>query len=390
MPDGQRGSSGVDRRDFFKIVGVELRGRRRRRLRQDDRGDPAVRHPAPAHRPRRGDLVRDRVPRVPGRLRGAGQEPRGPGRQARGQPRPPGEPGRALRPRPGLLLAPTTRTGSRARACATADDVAHVPVADAQKLLVEKLAAARQAGAGRIAMISQLETGSLGRLMDDWLKALGGRPRVAFEPFAHEALRAANRATFGIDAIPYHAFEDAKSVLSLGADYLETWISPVGYAGGFRRTHALRDGDAASVIHVEPRYSMTAASADEWLPNRPGHRGSGRPRPPAARPRGAPGPGAARQGRRGAGRAGPGGRRGGGRQAERRPGRPAEAPRRGPGQARRAWWSGRRGGDRIRRDDTAVAINLLNYALGNVGQTVRFGPNASPSAGEPLRGPAWP
>ena len=97
-----------------------------------------------------------------------------------------------------------------------------VPVADAQKLLAERLAAARPAGAGRIAMITQLETGSLGRLMDEWLAAVGGKSRVAFEPFALEPLRAASRATFGLDAIPYHAFEDARAILSLGADYLET------------------------------------------------------------------------------------------------------------------------------------------------------------------------
>src|SRR5262249_10140838 len=148
-----------------------------------------------------------------------------------------------------------------------------IAVTEAEKLLVEKLAAARTAGAGRIALISQLESGTLGRLMDDWLKALGGRPRIAFEPFAHEAQRAANRATFGLDAIPHHAFEEARAVLSLGADYLETWISPVGYADGFHRMHALREGRTGTVIHVEPRYSMTAANADEWVANAPGTEG---------------------------------------------------------------------------------------------------------------------
>ena len=162
---------------------------------------------------------------------------------------------------PDRITSPQVREGQGWKA---------IPVADAEKLLVERLTAARQGGPGRIAMISQLETGTLGRLMDDWLKAVGGRPRVAFEPFAHEALRAANRLTFGLDAIPHYAFEDARVVLSLGADYLETWISPVEHAGGFQRMHALRDGVAGTVIHVEPRYSMTAANADEWVPNAPG------------------------------------------------------------------------------------------------------------------------
>src|SRR5215468_9672544 len=110
-----------------------------------------------------------------------------------------------------------------------------VPVADAQKLFVDKLAAVRQAGPGHIAMITQLETGSLGRLADEWLKAVGGRPRIAYETFGYEDLRSASQAVFGVDAIPHYAFEDARTILSLGADFLETWISPVGYTAAFRR-----------------------------------------------------------------------------------------------------------------------------------------------------------
>src|SRR5262249_52499498 len=112
-----------------------------------------------------------------------------------------------------------------------------VSVADAQKLLVDKVAAARQAGPGRVAMITQLETGSLRRLADEWLKAVGGRARISYETFAPEDLRTASQAVFGVDAIPHYAFEDARTILSLGADYLETWLSPVGYMAAFRRAH---------------------------------------------------------------------------------------------------------------------------------------------------------
>jgi molybdopterin-containing oxidoreductase family iron-sulfur binding subunit len=270
---------------------------------------------------------------------------------------------------PDRIARPRVREGSAWRT---------VPVAEAERLLVERLAAARQAGPGRIALISQLETGTLGRLMDDWLKALGGRPRVAFEPFAHEALRAANRATFGIDAIPYHAFEAARSVLSLGADYLETWISPVAYAGGFRRMHGVGAGVAGTVIHVEPRYSMTAANADEWLPNAPGTETALAlallrivleerlaPALPArdgevltALVRGVEPDAVARQSGVAVTRL---------RHVARTLAEQAPSLVVGGGVAVT-------GSDAT---DTAVAINLLNYALGNVGQTVRFGPNAA-------------
>ena len=116
----------------------------------------------------------------------------------------------------------------------------------AQKVVADKIAALRSAGKGQaIALVTQLETSSLGALLDKWTQVLGTRPRVTFEPFGYEATRAANRATFGRDAIPHYAFEDAQVVLSFGADFLETWLSNVSYARAFARMHAFRDGAPA-------------------------------------------------------------------------------------------------------------------------------------------------
>jgi molybdopterin-containing oxidoreductase family iron-sulfur binding subunit len=145
---------------------------------------------------------------------------------------------------------------------------------DALKAVGERIAAARGAGRGTaVALVSQLENGTLGVLMDTWARALGTRPRVTLEPFGYEAMRAANRLSFGRDAIPYHAFEDAEVVLSFGADFLETWLSNVNHARGFATMHTFRDGRAGTFIHVEPRQSLTAASADEWVRNAPGTEG---------------------------------------------------------------------------------------------------------------------
>src|SRR5262245_46465484 len=145
---------------------------------------------------------------------------------------------------------------------------------DAIKAVAAKLGALRQGGKGRaIAVVTQLEAGSLGALADRWTQALGARPRVTLEPLGYEWMRAANRAVFGRDAIPYHAFEDAEVVLSFGADYLETWLSNVGHTRGFSRMHGFRNGRAGTVIHVEPRQSLTASNADEWVRNAPGTEG---------------------------------------------------------------------------------------------------------------------
>src|SRR6267143_929295 len=142
---------------------------------------------------------------------------------------------------------------------------------EAQKTLVERLTAARGAGKGRgVALVTQLETGSLGALMDRWTQALGTRPRVTLEPFGHEAIRAASRAVFGRDAVPSYAFEDARVILNFGADWVETWINNVAFPNAFARMHAFREGRTGTYIHVEPRQSLTAANADQWVRNAPG------------------------------------------------------------------------------------------------------------------------
>jgi molybdopterin-containing oxidoreductase family iron-sulfur binding subunit len=166
---------------------------------------------------------------------------------------------------PDRFLGPQRRDGATLR-----------PVAwdDALKLAGEKLAAARGAGKSRgIVLVSQLESGSLGALMDRFTSALSARGHVMLEPFGYEWIRAANRLVFNRDAIPHYAFEDAEVVLSFGADFIETWLSNVGYTRAFARMHSFRGGRAGTFIHVEPRQSLTASNADQWVRNAPGTEG---------------------------------------------------------------------------------------------------------------------
>src|SRR5262249_44429471 len=142
---------------------------------------------------------------------------------------------------------------------------------DARKLVADKAGELRKAGKGRaIAIVTQRESGSPAALLDRWMQSLGARPRVTFEPFGYEAIRAANRQVFGRDVVPYYAFEDAEVVLSFGADFIETWLSNVGYARGFARSHGFAGGRAGTFIHVEPRQSVTASNADHPIRNAPG------------------------------------------------------------------------------------------------------------------------
>ncbi|HYO46021.1 MAG TPA: molybdopterin-dependent oxidoreductase, partial [Gemmatimonadota bacterium] len=125
---------------------------------------------------------------------------------------------------------------------------------------------------GAVVLLTGLQTGTRERLYDEWAQAMGAR-RVVFEPFAYEPLVEANRRVFGESVLPSYDIEGAEFVISFGAEFLETWISPVRYAVDWSRMHAFR-GDAAVekgiFVAVEPRLSMTASNADEWVSVKPG------------------------------------------------------------------------------------------------------------------------
>src|SRR5437870_2442770 len=136
-------------------------------------------------------------------------------------------------------------------------------------LLAQKVAEAKRKG---IVFVTGHETGAFGELVDEWLKAVGGR-HVTYEPFAFEALREGNRLAFGTSAVPFYDFASARYILSFGADFMETWLSPVGFQNGFSRAHAFeagRDGSMAKFVYVGPRLSLTGMSADEWIVPKPG------------------------------------------------------------------------------------------------------------------------
>src|SRR5260370_2586408 len=157
------------------------------------------------------------------------------------------------------------------------DPMARGPSGEWQKLSWEDAIARLQAkvkearGKG-IVFVTGLESGSFGELVDSWMKQVGGR-HLTYEPFAFEALREGNRLTFGTPAIPWYDFANARYIVSFGADFMETWLSPVGYQNGFTRAHAFesgRDGSMAKFVSVAPRLSLTGMSADEWIAAKPG------------------------------------------------------------------------------------------------------------------------
>ncbi|HXV90613.1 MAG TPA: molybdopterin-dependent oxidoreductase, partial [Gemmatimonadales bacterium] len=165
---------------------------------------------------------------------------------------------------PDRLRTPKARTADGQLADITWDE--------ALQRLDEQVRGASEQG---IVFLTGHDTGAMDELVDEWLASVGGR-RVRYEPFAYEALREGNRLAWGSADVPHYDLAAAKYVLSFGADFLDTWLDPVGFQNAFARARAFEAGRAvnpARLVYVGPRLPVTGMNADEWLAAAPGTEG---------------------------------------------------------------------------------------------------------------------
>jgi anaerobic selenocysteine-containing dehydrogenase len=89
------------------------------------------------------------------------------------------------------------------------------------------------------------------------------------------ALAAAAKQVFGVDGFPYFDIGASDLVVSFGANFLETWVSPLAYSRGFGKHRRSFEANKKRgfFVAIEPRRSMTAGSADQWLAINPGSEG---------------------------------------------------------------------------------------------------------------------
>lgn len=125
-------------------------------------------------------------------------------------------------------------------------------VAEAQ--LVQRLQEARAQGRA-IVLLTAPRTGLMDRLFEEWAQAVGAE-RIVYEP-----LPAGPR---GLD------LANAELIVSFGADFLETYGSPVEYAYQFARMHAVAEGRRGTFVWIGPHRPLTGLNADAWLAPRPG------------------------------------------------------------------------------------------------------------------------
>jgi anaerobic selenocysteine-containing dehydrogenase len=132
----------------------------------------------------------------------------------------------------------------------------------------------QQAGSGTAIWVGSTISAHLLDLFERFTTATDAPSPLVFDLYSEvnglAALKNVSREIFGEPRLPTYDLGQADIVLSFGADFLGTWLSPVRYGTAFGAFRSQPLGKRGYLVQLEPRMSITGAKADWWLPVSPG------------------------------------------------------------------------------------------------------------------------
>ena len=137
-----------------------------------------------------------------------------------------------------------------------------------------RLGELRSSGQGAaVCLLSEGQRGHMHGLFEQFTAEIGSDRLVYYDyDHPHPLLAAMNRL-FGTSELPYFDLGNTDYLVSFGADYLGSWLSPVHHGLGFGQSRQGRDGHRGRFVQIEPRMTLSGAAADEWIPASPGTEG---------------------------------------------------------------------------------------------------------------------
>ena len=167
---------------------------------------------------------------------------------------------------PDRVPAPMVRSGARGSG-------QYTPIGW-QPEAMDRLRSELAARAPQSVIITEPLRGHMGLLVGRFAEAIGSE-HLGFEAVDNNTYRTAVKNVYDQDLLPDFDVENTNFLLSFGADFLSTWVSPTrwnrGY-GEFRQGHdrASAGLKRGTLYQIDSRFSMTAANADKWVAIRPG------------------------------------------------------------------------------------------------------------------------
>src|SRR5690606_36029185 len=96
------------------------------------------------------------------------------------------------------------------------------------------------------------------------LKRFSDARHVTFDPVSSSAILDAHEKTHGTRILPHYRLDRAKVIVSLGADFSGTWISPVEFTRAWRsrRIPSPESPEMSYHVQMEGGMSLTGSNAD--------------------------------------------------------------------------------------------------------------------------------
>jgi len=133
-----------------------------------------------------------------------------------------------------------------------------------------KLSEIKQSGQSVALLSGAINSPSTLALIQDFLKNFPNGEHVSFEALIPEEVGIGQDLTYGQNLTPNYRFDRAQYILSFGADFLGTWLSPVEFSKDFSQLRKVDAGKMSRFVAVEAALSMTGQNADEYVQVKPG------------------------------------------------------------------------------------------------------------------------
>ena len=143
------------------------------------------------------------------------------------------------------------------------------------KLIASAMGAA--AGKPTVVLTSTLTSPSALQIISEFLaKQPAGSRHIQYDAISYSGMIMANQASYGKKVMPSYHFENAKVIVSLAADFLGTWLSPVEFAAQYSKTRKITGEKPEMSRHIqfEGGFSLTGSNADDRYLHKPSETGA--------------------------------------------------------------------------------------------------------------------
>ncbi|MFC4263038.1 TAT-variant-translocated molybdopterin oxidoreductase [Ferruginibacter yonginensis] len=142
------------------------------------------------------------------------------------------------------------------------------------KMIAEAMAGV--AGKPVVLLTSTVHSPSTLQLITEFLAKYPGSRHVQYDAVSYSGMLLANEATYGKKALPSYHFDKAKAIVSLGADFLGTWLNGAIYSKQYAANKKVNGKNPELNRHIqfESIMSLTGSNADDRYTHKPSETGA--------------------------------------------------------------------------------------------------------------------